>query len=61
MDIWKIDILSVKGLHIDTHVCLEIIAKFYWFLILQSDRKFHVVKTIASGKSHGMRTVCKLS
>ena len=44
----------------DTLVYLEIIAKFYWFLILQNDRKLMWQKTTASEKSYGIRAVCKL-
>ena len=40
---------------------LEIIAKFYWFLIFQNDRKLMWQKQQQGGKSHGMRAVCKLS
>ena len=45
-----------------TAVYLEIIAKFYWFLInITKRQKVDVAKTTASGKLHGMRAVCKLS
>ena len=37
-----------------------IIAKFYWFLILQNDGKFIWQKTTPRGISHGMRTVYRL-